>query len=139
VPRDFAEVTAALRDPGRRVQLVVCTHDTTDSQRFAAATVDIPPLASRAVEIGRVIDEYGGDAVVALGANVTFTSADREWVREHSAGSLPEIEKGTLRLIALREGGSIVRAASILEMSHSSLTEWIGRRRLPSRLRSDPE
>ena len=86
-----------------------------------------------------MIDEYGADAVVALDAKVSFTSADREWVREHSAGSLPEIEKGSLRLVALREGGSIVRAASILEMSHSSLTEWIGRRRLPSRLPPDAE
>jgi hypothetical protein len=71
LPRDFPEVTAALRDPARRVQLIICTHDESESRRLAATTaVDIPPLSSRPDEIGHVIDEYAADAAAALDAKL---------------------------------------------------------------------
>jgi len=41
------------------------------------------------------------------------------------------VEKGTLRIIALRHAGTIVRASTLLGLAHASLGEWIGRRRLP--------
>jgi molybdenum-dependent DNA-binding transcriptional regulator ModE len=52
-------------------------------------------------------------------------------VIQHSASSLPEIEKGTRRLVAIRQAGSIAQAAARLGMSHVALSQWIGRRRLP--------
>jgi hypothetical protein len=130
-PSDFGEVRAALRDPSHRVQLIACAQRANEAEQFAAYVVDIPALTSRAGEIDRIVAEFGADATAMLGA--AFTKADREWVREHSSASLTDIEKGTLRLVALREGGSVARAASLLGMSHVALAEWIGRRRLPHR------
>jgi DNA-binding transcriptional regulator YdaS (Cro superfamily) len=35
--------------------------------------------------------------------------------------------------VALRHGGSITAAAELLGMSNVSLSEWIGRRRIPAK------
>lgn len=131
LPRDFADVTAALRDPGTRVQLIVCGLRPPDRKELVSAPIEVPPLSSRPDEIERVIDEYAADAADALHAPGMFTKVDRDWVRLHSATSLPEIEKGTLRIVALRSAGNIARAAQLIGMAHASLGEWIGRRRLP--------
>jgi hypothetical protein len=53
---------------------------------------------------------------------------DREWVRKHSAASLPDIEKGTRRLIAVRVSRNVSVAAERLGMAPVSLSRWIGRR-----------
>jgi hypothetical protein len=131
LPRDFADVTTALRDPGMRVQLIVCGLRPPDRKELVSAPIEVPPLSSRPDEIERVIDEYAGDAAELLRAPGSFTKVDRDWVRMHSATSLPEIEKGTLRIVALRSAGNIARAAALIGMAHASLGEWIGRRRLP--------
>lgn len=132
LPRDFREVSVALRDPASRVQLVVCTDEPADGRALCADPVVIPPLARRRGEVDRIIDEYARDAIASLGAGVTgFTRGDRDWVIEHSSSSLPEIEKGTRRLVAIRQAGSLTRAATQLGMSHVALSRWIGRRRLP--------
>ncbi|MEO7732137.1 MAG: FHA domain-containing protein [Kofleriaceae bacterium] len=131
LPRDFAEVTAALRDPGTRVQLIVCGLRPPDRKELVSAPIEVPPLTSRPEEIDRVVDEYAADAAVQLRVAASFTKVDRDWVRMHSATSLPEIEKGTARIVALREAGNVARAAGLLGMAHASLGEWIGRRRLP--------
>ena len=94
------------------------------------APIQIPALSVRQHELDRIIDEYAQDAVVVLRSSASFTKIDRDWVRTHSATSLPEIEKGAWRLVALRKGGSVARAAELLVMSHASLGEWFARRRL---------
>jgi Inner membrane component of T3SS, cytoplasmic domain len=131
LPRDFAEVTTALREPDTRVQLIVCGLRPPDRKELVSAPIEIPPLSSRPDEIERVIDEYADAAMTALRAPDAFTRVDREWVRLHSATTLPEVEKGTLRIVALRSAGNIARAAALIGMAHASLGEWIGRRRLP--------
>ncbi len=131
LPRDFAEVTDALRAPGTRVQLILCGQRPPDRKDLVSAPIEVPPLSSRPDEIERVIDEYASDAAVMLRASASFNKVDRDWVRLNSATSLPEIEKGTLRIVALREAGNIARAAQLIGMAHASLGEWIGRRRLP--------
>jgi len=131
LPPDFAEVTAQLRDPGTRAQLIVCGVRPPDRTELVSAPIEVPPLSSRPDEIERVIDEYAEDAATALRASAHFTNIDRDWVRLNSATTLPEIEKGTLRIVALREAGNIARAAALIGMAHASLGEWIGRRRLP--------
>jgi hypothetical protein len=50
-------------------------------------------------------------------------------VIEHAASTLPEIEKATRRLVALRLEDSATRAARRLGMSHVSLARWFARRR----------
>jgi hypothetical protein len=52
-------------------------------------------------------------------------------VRIHSAASLPDIEKATLRLVAIRESRNLSGAAARLGMAPVSLSRWVGRRRLP--------
>lgn len=131
LPRDFAEVTTALREPDTRVQLIVCGLRPPDRKELVSAPIEVPPLSSRPDEIERVIDDYAADAMMALQAPGAFTRVDREWVRLHSATTLPEVEKGTLRIVALRSAGNIARAAAMIGMAHASLGEWIGRRRLP--------
>ncbi|HEY0994221.1 MAG TPA: FHA domain-containing protein [Kofleriaceae bacterium] len=132
LPRDFDAVVTALRDPGCRVQLVVCAQSPRDCEPYLAVPIVVPPLAGRADEIDRVITEYAEDAMIDLGARRSgFVSVDREWVRVHSAATLPDIEKGTLRLVAIRESRNISNAAARLGMAPVSLSRWIGRRTLP--------
>lgn len=132
LPRDFPAVSLALRDPASRVQLAVCVEDAADLRTLLADPIAIPPLSRRRAELDQIVEEYARDAIGLLAAEATgFTRADRDWVIEHSASSLPEIEKGTRRLVAVRQAGSITQAAGRLGMSHVALSQWIGRRRLP--------
>jgi hypothetical protein len=131
LPRDFAELAAALRDPSTRIQLIACGPRPPERKDLVSAPIEIPPLSTRADELERIIDEYAREAAEVLGIEQTFSDVDRDWVLRNSATSLPEIEKGTLRLVALRDAGNVARAASKLGMAHASLGEWIGRRRLP--------
>ncbi|MCW5803698.1 MAG: FHA domain-containing protein [Deltaproteobacteria bacterium] len=136
LPADFLAVRTAIDDPQHRVMLVMCTHGVIESQRFAAVPVVIPPFSHRKNEVGRIVSEYGADAVASLKSDAPFTSYDRDWVLEQSAASLKDIEKGTLRLVALRKHGTVVRAAQALRMSHVALYQWLSRRRPPPRSRS---
>ena len=135
IPRDFDQVLGALRHPDARVQLVVCATRPEHTSAFVAAPIVIPSLASRRDELRRIVEEYGQDALAEMGApHEAWKAADREWIVEHAASSLAEIEKAALRLVALRTCGNIHRAAVRLGMAHVSLARWIGRRKLPMRL-----
>jgi hypothetical protein len=132
LPRDFSSVLTAIRDPTSRVQLVVCAQVFQDCEPDLAVPITVPPLASRPDEIDQIITEYAEDAITELGTPRTgFSSAHREWVRMHSASSLPDIEKATLRLVAIRESRNLSSAAARLGMAPVSLFRWIGRRKLP--------
>jgi len=135
LPRDFAEVVTALRDPSSRVQLVVCARTPEDCESLLAAPIVVPSLAGRELELDRIIAEYAEDATRQLGTpRGGFPLVDRAWVRVHAASSLPEIEKATLRLVALRESRNLSNAAARLGMAPVSLSRWIGRRSLPMEL-----
>ncbi len=132
LPRDFAQVRAALRTQNVRVQLIVCMQDPGDGQAFEATRISIPPLKTRVRELPRIIDEYAAEALTSLSVDVRITAADRAWIASCSASSLPEIEKGTRRIVAVRHtGGNITAAAEMLGMSAVALRAWIGRRELP--------
>jgi transcriptional regulator with GAF, ATPase, and Fis domain len=132
LPKDFSEVLRALRDPSARVQLVVCAPTPEHYEQVLAAPINVPPLASRDDEIDQIIMEYADDASRHLGTPRNgFLAADRHWVRTHSARTLPEIEKGTLRLVAIRQSRNVSNAAERLGMAPVSLSRWIGRRTLP--------
>jgi pSer/pThr/pTyr-binding forkhead associated (FHA) protein len=135
LPKDFADLIAALRAPSSRVQLVVCAPDPAECAQFLSVPIDVPPLASRADELDRIIMEYGADATDELGTpRSSFLAADLEWVRTYSAKSLPDIEKGTLRLVAIRNSPFLSSAAERLGMAPVSLSRWIGRRTLPTKV-----
>lgn len=132
LPRDFSQVLRKLREPDTRVQLVYCSNKRESSDGLLSTPIDVPPLARRAGELSRIIDEYARDAIAELGATrAAFTKQDHAWVLKHGATSLGEIEKATLRLTAIRMCGSVGRAAARLGMAHVSLSRWIGRRKLP--------
>jgi hypothetical protein len=132
LPKDFKVVVTSLRDPASRVQLVVCAQASEDCESYLAVPITVPPLAIRPDEIDQIITEYAEDAITELGTSRTgFPSADHEWVRMHSALSLPDIEKATLRLVAIRASRNLSGAAARLGMAPVSLSRWIGRRKLP--------
>jgi hypothetical protein len=130
-PRDFEAAVAMLRDPSTDVQLVVCSDASQATHPFLVRPVPllVPPLTARAHELPRIVDAYARDAIEALGADrARFTTADRRWVLDRAPRSLVEIETATLRLVALRQAGTVNGAAKRLGMAHVSLTRWLDRR-----------
>jgi pSer/pThr/pTyr-binding forkhead associated (FHA) protein len=132
LPCDFREVAQLTRAPSSQVQLIVCARTPGDCERYCATPIGIPPLTGRGAELDRIIDEYAEDAMTELATPRTaFAAADRTWVRQHASRSLPEIEKATRRLVALRISHTLSDAAARLGMAPVSLSRWIGRRHLP--------
>jgi hypothetical protein len=134
LPDDFSSVVALVRDPRASVQLIVCADGRYNTHPFLTLPVPIrvPSLRTRTSELPRIIDEYALDAIAALGArDGCFTDDDRTWIIEHSPLTLPEIEKATLRLVAIRASRNMSGAAARLGMAPVSLSRWIGRRKLP--------
>ncbi len=131
LPPDFTEALDLLRHPDALVQVIVCAQRPAKSDLYVTAVIAVPPVARRAGELGRIITEYAGDAIAELGAPAdSFTARDRDWVRGRAATSLAEIEKATLRLIAIRMSSCTSHAADRLGMSHAALAAWIARKRL---------
>jgi len=132
LPKDFHSVLNKFRDPNSQVRLVLCAQTPEHCELDLTIPITVPPLASRLDELDQIITEYAGDAIAELSAPPTsFLPADRDWVRVHSASSLPDIEKATLRLVAIRESRNLSAAAARLGMAPVSLSRWIGRRKLP--------
>jgi hypothetical protein len=132
LPPDFSTVVDILRNPDSKVQLVVCTEALDDCERYRVTPIVIPPVASRAAEIDRIIDEYVAEAIDELRTPQSpLSESDHVWVREHASTSLPDIEKATRRLIALRASRSVSDAATRLGMAPVSLSRWIERRHVP--------
>jgi len=130
IPRDFWSMAEMVKGHAP-MQLIVCaeSHETPHPFLLRPAQLQIPPLSARTSDLPSIVEEYAFDAIHELGAGETvLTRADRDWVIAHSASTLPEIEKGTRRLVALRQAGSIYRAAARLGISHVALSQWLGRR-----------
>ena len=137
LPRDFRDVLRELRSPNLQVQLVVCADRRTDCAIYGGTPIEIPPLADREAELDVIIQQYAADAVTELrplSAAAAFLPADATWVRRHARRSLSEVEKATLRLVALRAARNLSQAAAMLGMAPVSLSRWIGRRSLPMEL-----
>jgi hypothetical protein len=88
-------------------------------------------LATRAGDLPRIVAEYAQDAIAALGAPAgSFEPDDHRWVLEYAAASFDEIEKATLRGVALWSSANTSRAAAVLGMASVSLSRWLARRSL---------
>ena len=133
LPPDFQSLADALKDPDTHVQLFVCAKEAAEAETFGASPIAIPPVRSRPTELPRIVEEYAYDAADVLGVPRThFLVEDRDWVITHASESLPDVEKATLRLLAIREArGNMNRAAAQLGMGRWSLSKWAGRRKLP--------
>jgi streptogramin lyase len=93
------------------------------------APIVVLPLRDRTEELPKIVDDYSLDDIAAFLAPADcFTSADRTWILEHASGSLSEIEKATLRLVALRASRNMSTAAARLDMAPVSLARWFARR-----------
>jgi len=131
-PHDFPSLVAKLRD-SCKVQYI-CLEE--DSLRWLVrpGPIEVPPLTGRASELPRIVDEYVLDAIVELAPpprSLVLAERDRQWLIEHAAAmSLSEIEKATLRLVALRSSVNMSHAAGRLGMAPVSLARWAERRRL---------
>jgi hypothetical protein len=131
LPRDFSSVRALIRAPDACVQFIICAghRHADDILLTMPAPIIFPPLQTRRSEVPRIVDEYAIDAIKALGARPEcLTADDRAWVVEHQASSLSEIEKATLRLVALRVSANTSIAAARLGMAPVSLFRWMERR-----------
>ena len=132
LPPDFAALRAWLLDTDRDVQLMVCMDPAAPNTTFPAS-INVPSLSTRATDLPRIIDEYARDAIAALRAPASsFSPGDQRWVLVHAATSLPEIEKATLRRVALQTFRSLSRAAARLGMAPVSLSRWLSRRAITS-------
>lgn len=132
LPPDFVAVRTSLQDRDARVQLIMCASKTTDAMKFGVNPVIIPPLAQRRREIDRIVSEYVADAAAELRLpRSSFPDADEKWIVANAATSLSEIEKATLRVLAIREAervpgrGALNRAATRLGMRRFSLARWV--------------
>lgn len=128
LPADFAVVDAAVRHPDVAVRLVVCAERPSESSAFASMPVIVPAIAERGAQLGRIIDGYVHDAMIALGARGELGPADRAWIARRAASSHGEIEEAARRLIAVRHAGDFARAAALLALPPAALTEWFARR-----------
>ena len=129
LPHDFHDVLRVLRSPSLQVQLVVCADPQTDCAMYGGTPIEIPPLAAREAELDAIIQQYAAVAITELRpSSAVFPSVDCAWVRQHGRASLSEVEKATLRLVALRAARNLSQAAALLGMAPVSLSRWIGRR-----------
>jgi hypothetical protein len=134
LPQDFSELVTLIRKPDAHVQLIVCADARFDTHPFLTLPVPIrvPSLRVRNRELPRIVDEYAVDAIAELRAlRPGFTAADRQWVLENAPMTLAEIEKATLRLVAIRASRNMSGAAARLGMAPVSLSRWLDRRKPP--------
>lgn len=128
LPRGFPALLARVSEPGAGVQLILCEGRVSTTFLFSTP-IHVPPLATRTQDLPRIIDEYALDALDALGAPAaSFQREDHRWILEHASTSLFDIEKATLRRVALRSSANMTRAAARLGMAPVSLFRWLGRR-----------
>lgn len=130
LPADIDDVNRRAYEPESEVQVIVCSgakHRVSPSG--GSPVLELPPLRLREEELPRIVQEYADDAITTLGATADcFNDDDRDWVMEQRAESLPEIEKATLRAVALRKTNSQAQAADLLGMARVSLERWLARR-----------
>jgi hypothetical protein len=131
IPPDLDELMRQLLAPESEVRLFVCASPSYGPAvtLTSSMTIELPPLQLRDIEIPRIVEDYAADAISELCApRDCFTDDDRRWVMRHSARTLPEIAKGTLRVVALNTSLSFSEAAARLGMASVSLTRWVYRR-----------
>ena len=143
LPVDYSDVKRLFHEPGNRTCLHICSsRNSRNTLLSGPAPIEIPPLEGRGDELPRIVMEYAAEAVGLLEAgDGCFTRADLQWVMDCAATSLPEIEKATLRLVALRKSTSVRHAAEILGIRQVSLIRWLRRRKSlvnPNRILPDP-
>jgi hypothetical protein len=133
-PHEFSSLVARLR--GSDDVQYICLEE--DSLRWLVrpGPIEVPPIADRSEDLARIVDEYIFDAIVALAPpprSRALTERDRQWLIEDAGTtSISEVEKATLRLVAIRSSATLSQAAARLGMATVSLSRWVARRKLPT-------
>lgn len=135
LPASFDRILERARFSDARAQIVVCGGPQDEPNvHTAEAVLTLPSMAARSTRaIEHIVLEYFLDAEQVLESPTRASAEEHKWVLDHSASSLSEISKATLRLTALRVSKSLAGAAERLGMKPVSLRRWIGRRGLPPR------
>jgi hypothetical protein len=130
LPHDLPELLGLVDEPDSGVQLIVCMRSHARGGLLAGSMpIEVPPLGVREAELPRIVQAYADDAIAALHAPAScFSEDDHDWVMKHDARSLSEIEKATLRIVALKKTDSVHQAAKVLGMAPVSLSRWLDRR-----------
>lgn len=125
-PPDMRELLELRHQSDRRVQLIVCTQRPGRDQLLSSVMpIHVPSLRARETELSRIVHEYAGDALAALSApDSAFSDEDLRWVMQ-GARSLSEIEKATLRVVALNVTHNVRQAARLLGIAAVSLSRWL--------------
>jgi hypothetical protein len=134
LPPGYRQALAALKTADSLSYLIMCgERPLQDAEADAEPLVIcVPPLSQRKHELEIVVHEYLLEAAQALHTNPVVDVETIQWIVEHSAQTLQEIEKGARRLTALAICGTVLRAAELLGMAPVSLRRWTSKRRFPS-------
>lgn len=130
-PSIAASIADAVHDVDltARPRLVLCASHAGDAAAVTTApgrraVIAIPPLATRAGEISRLIHETAGDIARELGVPSTgFTMHDLERLEAMTFSGMADLEDALRRVIAMRTWG-VTAGARKLGLKHSSLSQW---------------
>ena len=110
------------------MMLFVCVRGRNPVRDLLVPPIEIPSLAKCAQDLERVLDECLKEAADMLCVpRVRLSTSMRECIMLH-AESIPDLEKATLRLVALKSSLNMTQAAARLDMAHVSLSRWVLRR-----------
>jgi hypothetical protein len=130
LPADFDEMADSLRGSGPTAQVFVCLSDL-DRIRvrdLLSPPIEIPSLGGRAGDLDRLVGEFLADATRALGvAGMRFSGRASDSVLR-GVTSLAELERGVLRLVAIKSTPNLSQAAARLGVALVSLSRWVDRR-----------
>jgi hypothetical protein len=135
LPGHFNALVERLRT-SRDVQYI-CLDESSLQWLVRPGPIEIPSLLERRHDIPRIVDECMLDAVSELPWAAPLTAQDRAWlIATASSSTFSDLEKSTVRMIALRSSDSLSQAAARLGMTAVSLSRWRARRRLTKPLRT---
>jgi hypothetical protein len=105
---------------------------------MTAEPVVLTPLNDRGRDRFRILEEIAEDVVAALDVRVPPLSlSDRRVILQHDGEAVPDLEKATLRVAALRSRSTLSDAAKQLGMAPVSLFRWAIARRLVEQKNND--
>jgi hypothetical protein len=130
LPADFDLLCELVRDAAPLPTIFLCLHKGDRVRDLLCRPLEIPPLATRAAESHRLFQDALDEAATALATpRIRISRQARQDILADIA-SFAELEKTTLRIVALASTPNPSQAAARLGMTHVSLTRWLHRRPL---------
>ena len=128
LPADFDRLCQSVRDAVPFPTVFVCLHSDDRLRDLLCRPLEIPPLAARAAESHRLLQEALDEATTAFGTErLRLPRQAQQGVLERVA-SFAELEKTALRIVALASARNPSQAAGRLQIAPVSLKRWLHRR-----------